>query len=165
MADTLKTALVGGGATIIGALIGIIPNLVNSFKNLKNSRNFSKERLNSLNGIWHGKVTEYENQGNVSLDYSVKLLITTKGIKIKSDLSLYIDSQSISLKAQGNMLNDDFFVINFKNSENKIKHFGTSLCQLSCDTNEIIGKATFYGFDVNELTFVTFTLKKELQLN
>jgi hypothetical protein len=161
MNPIITGALITGSSTILAALLTFLLTRVYDSRSLKI---LSKERRNTLNGLWQGKVTqEMGSRGFVDYPVTFEIKAQRKSVISKSTIIYHDDpyNQAVIFEMQGGFLHNRFLKLDYNSSSNRgAVHFGTTIHELSADGKQLNGRFVGFGLETQSLVAGTINLRK-----
>ena len=158
MDNTLIAAIIGGICTILSPLIVL---LIQNKNSTKHYIAIDKERKNTANGSWTGKV-RYE-QGSELENHDIYFEITTNRKILKGYCTYTSKNGTTKLIIKGGFYSDRFLKIEHINEKIQIIHFGYTLLELDASARKLTGKFITFGRIKNKIISGFIGLEKNIQ--
>lgn len=147
MQPEVIAAIITGITTIIGPIITYIVIKRSQEKNLQEVG----ERRRVITGTWRGNIEQLLNNQPTSIPLEITFTAKERLIEGLATLTSPIDHSLIKLRFTGGFHYDRFIKFDYKNEDECVMQFGSSIMDLHADGRTLTGKFVGYGTRTNQI--------------
>lgn len=142
MADSISTALIGAGGTVVGALITAGVSIISKVYSGR-GRLYSSTRLDSIAGTWSGGGEDSfveEDKPTVAFKLTVSFRRSGRKVSATGDLTSAANpAQNTTVVLEGGFFSDDYLQFNYRSQDQGRRQMGVIVFRLSGDARNIAG--------------------------
>jgi len=156
MQPEVVAAIITGGVAVLAPIITLV------FKQIYDRRSLGniKGRRKAVIGTWSGSIVQEIDSNVVSFNLEITFSAGKKIVQGDASFISPTNNQLTKLKFIGGFLHERFIKFEYKNPDESIIQFGSSILDLSSDGKTLNGKFIGYGSATNRIVNGEVMLKR-----